>query len=276
MRNAMITICILALLFLAGCFDSEERLVIKEDMSGTVQMRFAVEKSYLEQMKVMYEQMAKMMPEAEMPSDPIDMMFNKAEIEQALADDGSGVELVSYETSESENLHIWDMKFTFEDVNQVAAVYNALSPEEDEGEVEYVNEDESDEPLWTKQADGTWLFYRSFEDVSMEEDYSGGDDEYSGDEWSEEHEEYSDDYSDEDNESYHPMAAEVKKGVDQLTDGLGSMAESVGKHKMLFVVTFPGDIVESNATSVDGRTATWEYTLEQLDQNPPAQKAVIK
>jgi hypothetical protein len=276
MRNALTLICLAGLLLFAGCFDSEETLVINADLSGTAQMKFAVEKSYLDQMKTMYEEMAKMMPDAEIPSDPKDMMFNKVELEQALAGDDAGVELVSYETSESEDSHIWDMRFSFEDVNRLDAVYSALSPDDDDDEFqtdrEGDNENENHQPLMTKQADGTWLFYRPFEDASIEEEYSGEGEEY----YPEDEEEYSDDDYDDGDEPSDPLASEMMEGLDQLTGDIKSMAEGMKRHKMVFVVTFPGEIVESNATSVDGRTATWEYTLDQLDKDSPVQRAVIR
>jgi hypothetical protein len=38
--------------------------------------------------------------------------------------------------------------------------------------------------------------------------------------------------------------------------------------KLRVTLTMPGDIVRSNATSVNGRTATWVRTLDELQQQP--------
>lgn len=274
MKTCLTTVCIVALLFLTGCFDSEETLVINSDLSGTAHLRFEVQNTYLDQTRMMYEELAKMMPDADLPTDPKDMMFNKADLEEALAGDESGVVLISYAITESDDSHIWDMKFTFEDINRIDALYNALSPDEDGEEASVQGEPE--QPLMAKQADGTWLFYRSFEDATGDDEYSGGEEEYFIEDYAEEDEEYRDEYSGEGDESEHPIAVELKEGMGEFGSSLEQMAKEFGQHKMRFVVTFPGDIIESNATVVDGRTATWEYTMEQLDKNPPEQRAVIK
>ncbi len=275
MKNFTLMALLLIVVLLAGCFDYEENLVLNADGSGSIQMKFSVEKTYLEQMKQMYEQMAQNMPDMEIPDDPKDVMFNKGKIEEALGAEDSGVKMVTYELTETDNSQVWLMKFTFEDTDDLDVLDKALSPDEDDEEEEDYDQGEShdNKQLMTKQDDGTWLFFRSFNDDDSDEERSDDDAEYFHGEYLAEQEEPEDDYYDEESES--EMAEQLQEGLGQVVEGLDQMAEEMGKHKLRFTITFPGKVIESNASSVDGNTATWEYTLEQFETLKPEQNAKI-
>jgi hypothetical protein len=51
--------------------------------------------------------------------------------------------------------------------------------------------------------------------------------------------------------------------VDEFEQKLKDSFEGIA---IKMVVTFPGEIIESNATSVDGNTATWEYSIEDMEK----------
>jgi hypothetical protein len=102
MKRVLSALGLAMLLIFAGCFDYEETLVLNKDGSGSIQMHYAVDKSYLNQMKDMYEQMAADMPELEIPDDPGETMFNEEHIRQTLAEEQANVTLDHYRISETE------------------------------------------------------------------------------------------------------------------------------------------------------------------------------
>ena len=70
-----------------------------------------------------------------------------------------------------------------------------------------------------------------------------------------------------------PDAAEVEGEAPQMdfeatmqefAAGMQQAAEDAKNHTVKLVVHLPGEVIESNATSYGGRTATWEYTLDQV------------
>jgi hypothetical protein len=62
----------------------------------------------------------------------------------------------------------------------------------------------------------------------------------------------------------------------QFTAQTDSIAQVMDQHKMRFSITFPGKIIETNATTIDGNTAIWEYTLKELQTNQPDQVTVFE
>jgi hypothetical protein len=264
-----------ALLCFAGCLDYEEVLVLNADGSATIQMKYAVDKVYLNQTKAMYEQMAQYMPEMEVPEDPADLMFDKAHIDATLAEENSGVELLAYDVSSTDQAQVWFMSFAIADINNIVALDKALSPQQDqfEQDEQFQEADPVDEhPLLTKQDDGTLLFYRSFDDDLPSQDFGDGAAEESenwGDYQGEE-------YDDSDDPLGNVLTEQLEEELGQFVEGLDDIANGMRDHTLRFSVTFPGEIIESNATSVDGNTAVWEYTLEELDQLRSPQTAIIK
>lgn len=279
MRNFILMALLFSLMLLSGCFNYEETLVLNKDGSGTVQMKCAVSKAYIDQMKQMYEQMAEAMPDMEIPENPGDAIFNREDIEEAVRADNSGLELVHYEISETEDMKTWDMKFSFTDMESLDALDKALSPEEAGGGYQEEATGADDEPLLTKQDDGTWLFFRSFEDKMDSESYGGEDEEYYQEDYDDyEEQDYSEEdysYDEDDTGALGAIAGQMEEGLNQVVEELGLMAEEMGKQKIRFSVTFPGKIIESNATSVDGNTAVWEYSMDQMENSPPDQQAII-
>ncbi|UCD64157.1 MAG: hypothetical protein JSW34_01605 [Candidatus Zixiibacteriota bacterium] len=276
MKRILAVVALLTLSVMCGCFDYEENLVLNKDGSGSIQMHYAVDKSYLDQMKNMYEQMAASMPELDVPDDPSETMFNESRIRETLAMERSGVTLDHYEISETETSKVWDMKFSFGDINDLAVLDKALSPEE-EYESEESREQEEDEPFLVKQPDGTLLYLRPVADDS-DEDQGYGDDHYSADEYADYDESYTTEYEGEydDNSYAGQLGKEIEQGVDQWVGEMEAMTEGMADRTIRFVITFPGEILESNAAEVDGKTAVWEYKLGELQGRVEPQRAVIR
>lgn len=259
----------------AGCFDYEEELVLNKDGSGRISFHYAIEKEYLRQMEELTKSMQAMMgadtSEVESPF----AEWSEESIREVLAEGEGGVELVSYQAGEDEAVQTWDMKFAFEDVNRMGEVWMALYPDDgDEFEdEEYAVEEEAagEEELmllFTQQDDGTWLFRRPLDmddEMGEEPDEYGYDDagEYEdadvyGD--AEEHGEV-DEYGEPGGET------EGESAADSFAQDLeAGMKEMFAGHRIRFAVTFPGKVIESNATSVEGNTAVWEFAVEEVPE----------
>lgn len=267
-RNLMAGLLALATLLFAGCIDYEEHLTFNSDGSGTIYMKYAVDRVYLDQMMEMYKGMAQTMPDMEIPESPTETMFKREEIEAGLAREDGRIKLIKYEISEDDKAYKWDMEFSFTDSDDLGLLYAALSPEDQMPE----EEQPTDDVRWlTEQDDGTLLFVRDLngdEEFTEENEGSDGYEDYYNDE-------YADDSEDED-DGDSPFDQSMDEGVEQLTDAVEQMAEGMANHIIVFKVTFPGTVIESNATSVDGNTATWKYKLGEFQTAPPAQRAVIK
>ncbi|MEE9554356.1 MAG: hypothetical protein V3W18_08680 [candidate division Zixibacteria bacterium] len=271
MKKLIIFLLAISLLLITGCFDYEQTMVLNKDGSGTVTMRYTVDKAYLDQIKQMSKAIAEQSGDNSLLVDPAETMFSKSEIEETLKAHDAGIKMLSYEISETDNARIWDMKFSFADVNKLDILADALSADSEE-----YKPSEGEEVIYSRQSDGTWLFSQPF----MENDPEGEEvDEYgyedSEDYSSEDYEEeYSEDYDGDDigNLDIEGAAEAMENWSEEMKDLMQSMANK----KIRVTIDFPGNIVESNATSTEGNSATWEYSLEQMQQAPEELRAVIK
>lgn len=251
-------------LMVGGCIDYDEVMVINADGSGTVSMKYVMDRSFIDGMKSMAMSMGTPEDSIESLSD----MFSQAEIEKSLAGNDEGIELESFEHSETETSYVWDMKFSFKDITRLDYLSEALST--DDGEFSSDQGTQS----YSKQEDGNWLFTRSFMDEGEMESQSWEDDdqEEAGDDdedWSEEaYEEEEAEADDSDDE-----AEEIE--MDESMGDFSSAMAGLGDHKIRFSITFPREIVESNATKIEGKTAIWEYSLMDMSLAPPELKAII-
>ena len=267
MKIKVLILASLALLLMAGCFDYEQTMVIKKDGSGTAKVRYTVEKAYLEQIKQMSEAMAEQSGGKQPATDPAETMFSKSEIEKALQERDSGIKMLTYEKSETENARIWAMEFSFADVNKLDILADALSADNEE----FAPSNEAG-AIYARQPNGTWLYSQPF----MEDDDDGQEGEES------DYEE-SDDYTDEDTDDEYDESEigdiDMKgagEAMENWAEEMKDLAASMASHKIRIAIDFPGEIIESNATSTEGKTAVWEFTLEQMPNAPEELKAVIK
>ncbi len=270
MRKCFGLLAVVMLLLASGCIDYDEVMVINADGSGTVSMHYAMNKAYFEQLDAMMQDLSP--EEGEVGTGSPSDMFSKQDIEEALAGNDQGIELKSFKYTETDSLYVWDMEFSFQDVNKLDSLSAALSSSEGE----FLPSEEGKQ-TFDKQEDGTWLFTRS---LSSDEGQDVGEfqnPEEDGDNPSE----FDDQESQEESEGGQE-SNEFEDGMQEFADamqGLGDemqwMAEAMKNHKIRFTVVFPRKVIESNATTIDGDTATWEYTLEKMAEAPPQLRALV-
>jgi len=280
MQRVALIALLAVLVVLGGCIDYQETISFNPDGSGTLKIRYALDKQYMDQM----EQMSASMStgdeeEGEEPESADDEMWTREQIEEALAGNDAGVELIDYSVGEEDGWKVWQMEFSFKNLADFQdATRNLLDESESEA-------GESDlDRSYTEQDDGTWLY--------MYDMGGGGDSEdldLSGMDMSEEDsmempnaeemaeamkqmqeamKEYSQEGDDVMGGDANPEEGEKQEQMDEamenLGEGLESMFAGMGKASVKITATFPGKIIESNATSVEGNTATWEYKGQAL------------
>ena len=255
----VLSLCLIGvLLAVAGCIDYQETVTLNSDGSGTINIRYAISKAYLDQAAQFGDS------EDSASHDEMDDMPSENEIREQLEMTESSVKLVSFEESENEEWRIWAMEFSFEKLSDFDEIGQALADEEDY--------DSGDEPQrsYVKQPDGTWLFAHSLSGVGgaggfeSDEGYEDtdmpSDSEYAEamkqmqEAMSEDSDESEEGVDDEDMPDADSVMAEFAKGMEM-------MFSSAAEAKMTLTVHFPGKIVESNATKVEGNTAIWETSL---------------
>lgn len=262
MRYAGIVFLLVAVMLVSGCFDYEEKLVINSDGSGQMTVHYAMDKEYLEQMEQMRLELVELLGDEDTAGGALTDMWSEKLIRKALEEQGQGASLLAYEESESETARMWDMTFSFDDINRLHVVMDALyedpADELDEDTAAADDSDEMPELIFVQQDDGTWLFTRPMgddeNDIAEEfydEEDAAYDDGYDGD------------YAEEDSEDASFKEDSLSAAADEMTEELTAMFEG---HSVKVEVVFPGKVIESNATHVDGNTAVWEYALTELEQ----------
>lgn len=275
---------VLALLFLlclVGCLEYMEQVKLNKDGSGSTQLRFAVSKDYFKQMDEMRRMMAQMTDgESESVEQPA-IISSKEKIKMFFTEIRSGAKLESYKVSETDDFRVWNLSFTFTKLAELDHIGASVFQNEDEVEEEdQMGEDSLDmehQPsvTFTKQDNGTWLFTRTMpnDDTSGEMEMDDGypDNNYVGGQ------EYSDDYSEEEGGEESSMIGDsIEDALGAFTKEMEQMVGDPNKPAITFSVSFPGKVVESNASTVDGNTATWAFTFEQLSDSLPTMTASIE
>ena len=266
-----------AAVFFTGCLDYEQTMVINKDGSGTIKMHYAIDKSFLEMSRSAIQEFAETTEGTHKPA-TFDAMLEKQSVESKLAESKLGIKLIEYAVSETDESQIWDLTFSFRDINNFWGVYTIFADDEfDDGE-DYDSsqfEDEIPDPIYSKQSDGSWLFRQSlsgFSDDDEEEDDAGYPDDF--------------DYSDESGEMDFPeMTLEQIEQMKQMgmTDSMiqamqtmQKMASKMKDNRIRFKVTLPGKIIESNAHSIEGNTAIWDFGLAEMSSDSLVLRAVVK
>jgi hypothetical protein len=259
----ILSVCLIALLLalIAGCIDYQETITLNSDGSGTINIRYAISKAYLDQAAQPGE------GEDSGSYDEMDEMPSEDEIREQLEMTESSVELVSFEESETEEWRIWAMEFSFEKLSDFDEIGNALSDEE--------NYDPDDEPQrsYVKQPDGTWLFTHSLGGAGgaggfeFDEGYEDSD-MPSDSEYAEATGEASDESEDKVDDDEMPEADSLMAAF---AESMKMMFSGAAEAKLKLTVHFPGKILESNATSVEGNTAVWEASLMSMPSEMTAQ-----
>lgn len=275
MRSAILTVLIGCVLVFAGCIDYQETITLKADGSGTIAIRYAIDKEFIEQTEQYADSTAE--DESDIPSE--------AEIREGIKRANTSVKLISYKESEDEKWKTWEMEFSFEKLSDFDQLGMELGDEEYAGS--------GDEPVrkYEKQPDGTWLFSydmgsAGFGSGDSESDYEMADDsafaemmrqmEESADEY-EEDEEYTEDEGYVDTDDEYADESEIPDSMMNMDDmmeefaaGMQQMMAGAANAKIKMTVNFPGKVTESNATKVEGNTAIWEGGLYDAPESMTA------
>lgn len=247
-----------AVICLAGCFDYAERIELNADGSGTLLQHMVLSK---EGFKGMLQMMQSFAPDSSAESNADSNMFSfvkRADIEKKLADNKGGVKLLDFKETQTDSAAIYDIKYSFTKLDEMMKISNNMNM----GESDMMGDMMPKKSIfWSKDDKGNWNFSREFGDSSMSKVMHPGPD---------------------------PTAEEVPPSDEadsvQAEDpfgGMGKMMEMMFKqafagHTVKLSVKFPGSIVESNATRINGSEATWEYKLSDLTTAPSKIQAVIK
>lgn len=284
LRIAFLLAGLLALGF--GCMDYNEVLVLKKDGSGSMSMRLAVDKEARAEMEKMAGDMAEafggMGDMEEQMKDPFASLDEKR-IRARLAEKKSNAELKRYKQYDKGQDEVTEMEIAFSNSDDLRDLAFAMADEEGAAAAEV--------PFtYDKGGDGLWHFTRNqgagHGDMGMPGAAGGGmpggmtgmpgvspgdapkvPGLPSGFDPSKLAE-----MSDDEREK---MVADMMKGLqenlgnmEENAEGMQArMEESIKGRKIRFEVRFPGKVVDSNATSVDGNTAVWEYALADMESD---------
>ncbi|MBU1317576.1 MAG: hypothetical protein KKG33_05490 [candidate division Zixibacteria bacterium] len=283
-----------ALAVFGGCIDYQETISLNADGSGTLKIRHALDSQYMDLMRqalASWEAEDDNVPEkSEVKSDEI---WTRQQIQKALKCNHC-VELMDYDINDEGRWRVWSMEFSFKDISGVEGLLRSLN-EESVSERGLADMKRS----FTKQTDGSWLFQHSLgthregglesSDISgiemHQEDSMGipADEEMAGliDRFEEATEDDSHDVYDqqgEDAKKEQNRLPEDKDSAAQAWDSLlNSLPAEIDKTHIKITATFSGEIVKSNATSIEGNTAVWEFSGQrERDNGGPSLAATIQ
>lgn len=288
-----------ALLSVTACLEYEEVLTLNADGSGHIVLHISVDRQILNQMEGIANPEAG--PSDEAPGDTR-ALCSEDDIRAALQALGSGLELVTYKETDTEEQLAYDIEFNFGDYDDFRDL-NDVCPEEG---VDSEAESQFDFS-YEEQPDGSWLFTRRFGgmDASTEELADDPYDQVAA--WDDEAEPAGVAVdTTEDGDLPEPLdlagLAEKLKGLGDalkganaagsgesdslagrlsealtgITAGVQMMAQDAKDDVVRLVVHFPGDVIESNGTAEDAGTVIWEYTLDAMARAPKSATAKVR
>jgi len=256
----------------AGCMDYDETIHLNKDGSGTIEIRMAMDEEA-------YRSMLEMAEEYGEDVDGAMTDLSEEKIREQLAASGSKAKLLRYEESTAGTDRVWEMKLSFEKPEDLAG----LSETGEESAAMFT---------FAPGADGNWRYARIL-DPSGDAAVAGEEEAVPG--LPEGMEEF-------DAQSFDPEAMEEmmkelgeamaemegmmsEKDMEEMSrsmealGGFGEQMERMEKdaenRSFRFTVHFPGEVVESNAGAVDGKTAVWEYRLADMQGLEGSLTAVI-
>ena len=276
MKRLIAFILIGSLVMLAGCIDYEEVIMLNKDGSGTIKIHYALDKSYIKQMEEMSKSMG---GESSTPENIGDIPSETEVREQFDKMSSSSVKLISYRTSETDGWQTMDMELSFESMSDLSSI-NKIFAEEgaDSSGI-------SGTAYYEKQPDGNWLFKRDLAGMSGEQtanqmDMSGMTDMTDEDEanaaantpdsinyeqaMKEMQEAMKEMPEQPEGGEQDVNTEEMQKQMAAAMEGMQAMFAGMEKAKLKVTVKFPGKVMESNATKIDGNTAVWDYSIAEL------------
>jgi len=298
MRRIVLLLAVVALTALTGCIDYEEVLTLNADGSGSVKMHVTMDKQYMKEMEALAAQYGM---ESEDEAEPEEEICTEEEMRAALKAMNSGIELVSYKHIENDSVLDYEFEFKFADYEDFQDLQNVC------GEADPDAPQDTDWDFsYDRQSDGSWLYQRftNGRDVTEEEAWSGEEAmteaEAEADVFDNEADTEIEDVEEIDpeelaeamrnlGEAMQEMVPDEGEGADRDEDepdlaaameglalGMQRMQEDAKNHTIRYTVIFPGAVSESNATNVSENTATWEFTLDQMENAPDVLRATVK
>jgi len=271
-RFLPLTLALLCALFIAGCIDYDETLELNADGSGTMAMHVTVYKKYFQAMS---EMMGSLSADSAQDS-AMFKLFTREDLEKKLKEHKSTVKLLDFKEQQSESTVVYDVKYSFKDLQEMLQISDQMGKSEMMGEPgsELASEPSSKpEITFRKDKSGQWLFVRGFEASSMGEMMPM-------EEESSKPESASLDTAQSRDSLLVPLAEAIDTTMAQMGSMMSGMTEMMTKafanHKVRMTAKFPGTVVKSNATSTNGNTATWEYKFTDLSKAPKQLQATIK
>ncbi len=269
MRRNVLLLALAAAVLLNSCIEYKEKVSLNKDGSGTVDIHFAMSAEYLKQMDDLMKMTAKFSGEEAGKIEQPNMISTRTEIEEFLAQSKSNVKLLEYSAPDSTYDGTVDAKFSFSSLAELDIASASLFPDDNPAA-----EMEGPSASFAKQDDGTWLFTRAMHSGSeMVESMAG--------------EEGISDMLDGGLSEGDDEGASGESDVDlKLDDFVGTDLEALARDMekaandeenpaIEFTISFPGKVLTSNATVIDGSKATWSFTLEQISKSISAMTATI-
>ncbi len=277
MRRNVLSLALVAIVSLSGCIEYKEKVSLNKDGSGTVNIHFALSAEYLKQMNELMKMTAKFSGEEAGEIEQPTMIASENAIEEFLASSKSNVKLLEYNSPDSGVGGAVDAKFSFSSLAELDIAAASLFPDDNpsEGMEETPEGIEETSASYVKQDDGTWLFSRAMQnDGGGAGRMTGGMDdgeESTGDEIGYEGQFDGDEGAEDgdDDDGNMNLTAENFAGTDleAMAREMERAATDTENPAIVFAITFPGKVLESNATSIDGSTATWSFTLQQISES---------
>lgn len=263
MKRIILALFVVATMMIAGCIDYSETITLNADGSGSIKFHYGIDKAMMQQMDSLSSSLG---DAGAVPGGMDEDIWTKEEIETSLKKEHPGIKLVDYREFENDDWKIWEIEFTFDNL----ALFEVFSTVMDEA-TEDAKQSEADR-TYVRQDDGLFLFTHrfhaadnsdmmappvDFSDFDMPGITDESEDQYADESFGEDSET---DVEYDDTTDYEQGIEELGDAMTGLAEGMGSMMSSIGKAKVRISVTFPGEIIETNATNTDGNTATWEYS----------------
>ncbi len=277
----------------SGCLDYSEKLIIKKNGGGSMSVRISVDKEARAQAEEMADNMASAFGDMGGAPQEMDDPFSSLDedrVRARLKEKGSKAKLKSYKKYDKGGDEVIEMEVSFPNGDALSDLAYALSDDDDSSaEIPFTYE---------KGSDGLWHYSRNQD--SDESDFSmndappgampGGMPDMGGMGGGREMPNIPGlpqgmdpskiaEMSDEERQKMvDDMMAGLQESMQKMQAGQGDMEanfnqmkakaeESMEGRKIRFEVHFPGKVVDSNATSVKGGVAIWEYPLSDVQHN---------
>jgi hypothetical protein len=237
MRKTLVVL--LAVVFLTGCFEIEQSIELKKDLSGTADFHLGID---MEPMVVVMAQFAREMEGKEGPITDAELAKAKADFKKSMTKKSSGdtpsrgeiekdlpegVKLLDFKVEEKDFGVSSDFKFGFDRVNRLVGV-----------KLPSKGEDPTQKNIIDSPFDGLELIEKD-DTLTIRTKPQNP------------------------TESVKEQAADAPK-LDKETEEM--VKKAFGKMRVAYRITAPFTIVSHNATRREGNTLIWEYDMKRFEE----------